>query len=103
MTTQKIKGSILKSRLAFVEQQFGREGLQKVMDSLEPEDQAQLQHVLPVAWLKVCGRFVLRRQPQTSNLGLIICFIFYNHLVFAELMFIKTPMDAIFSNREVPP
>lgn len=51
MSTQKIKGSILKSRLAFVEQQFGREGLQKVMDSLDPEDQTQLQRVLPVAWL----------------------------------------------------
>ena len=51
MSTQKIKGSVLKSRLAFVEQRFGREGLQKVMDSLEPEDHGALNNVLPVAWL----------------------------------------------------
>jgi len=51
MSTQKIKGSVLKSRLAFVEQQFGHEGLQKVMESLEPEDRSVLGNVLPVAWL----------------------------------------------------
>jgi hypothetical protein len=47
MSTQKIKGSVLKSRLAFVEQQFGREGLDKVMDSLDPEDRGTLDNVLP--------------------------------------------------------
>jgi hypothetical protein len=52
MNTQKIKGSVLKSRLAFVEQRFGREGLQKVMESLEPEDRGALENVLPVAWLE---------------------------------------------------
>ena len=52
MNTQKIKGSVLKSRLAFVEQRFGQEGLQKVMESLDPEDRGALDNVLPVAWLE---------------------------------------------------
>jgi len=51
MSAQKIKGSILKSRLAFVEQKFGVEGRQKVMESLDPEDRRALENVLPVAWL----------------------------------------------------
>ena len=51
MSSQKIKGSILKSRLAFVEQKFGVEGRQKVMENLVPEDRRALENVLPVAWL----------------------------------------------------
>ncbi len=52
MSIQKIKGSVLKSRLAFVEQQFGREGLDKLMESLGPEDRGTLDNVLPVAWFE---------------------------------------------------
>jgi len=51
MGSQKVKGSILKSRLAFVEKQFGPEGLDRVMESLEPEDQKALRALVPVAWL----------------------------------------------------
>ncbi len=51
VSSQKVKGSVLKSRLAFVEQRFGHEGLQKVMKSLDPEDRRALENVLPVAWL----------------------------------------------------
>ena len=51
MSNQKVKGSVLKSRLAFVENEFGRDGLEKVMEALEPEDRQALARVLPVAWL----------------------------------------------------
>jgi len=51
MGSQKVKGSVLKSRLAFVEKQFGPEGLDKVMEHLEPEDQKALRAMVPVAWL----------------------------------------------------
>ena len=51
MSNQKVKGSVLKSRLAFVETQFGREGLQKVLESLGDEDQQALSRIVPVAWL----------------------------------------------------
>ena len=51
MSNQKVKGSVLKSRLAFVETQFGREGLQKVLESLSDEDQQALSRIVPVAWL----------------------------------------------------
>jgi uncharacterized protein (TIGR02265 family) len=47
-----VKGSVLKSRLTFVEQQFGREGLDKLMESLDPEDRGTLDNVLPVAWFE---------------------------------------------------
>ena len=51
MSSQKVKGSVLKSRLAFVENEFGRDGLEKVMEALDPEDRQALAGVLPVAWL----------------------------------------------------
>jgi len=51
MATQKVKGSILKSRLAFVEKQFGPEGLDRVMENLDPDDQKVLRGLVPVAWL----------------------------------------------------
>jgi uncharacterized protein (TIGR02265 family) len=51
MSEQKVKGSILKSRLEFVEQQFGREGLEKVMSGLDDEDRKALSRIVPVAWL----------------------------------------------------
>jgi uncharacterized protein (TIGR02265 family) len=51
METQKVKGSVLKSRLSFVREQFGEEGLQRVLESLDPEDQTALNRLVPVAWL----------------------------------------------------
>jgi len=51
MGSQKVKGSVLKSRLAFVEKQFGPEGLDRVMENLDPEDQKALRGLIPVAWL----------------------------------------------------
>ncbi len=51
MSMQKVKGSILKSRLAFVDKQFGPEGLDRVMENLDPEDQKALRGLVPVAWL----------------------------------------------------
>ena len=51
MDTQKVKGSVLKSRLSFIREQFGEEGLQRVIESLDPEDQTYLNRLVPVAWL----------------------------------------------------
>ena len=51
MGLQKVKGSVLKSRLAFVEKQFGAEGLDRVMENLDPEDQKALRGLVPVSWL----------------------------------------------------
>ena len=47
---QQIKGAILKTRLAFVEQHWGREGLDRVVASLPDEDQRALRTVLTVKW-----------------------------------------------------
>ncbi len=47
---QQIKGAILKTRLGFVEQHWGREGLDKVLASLPEEDQRALRTVLTVKW-----------------------------------------------------
>ena len=51
MSDQKVKGSILKSRLAFVREQAGEEALRKVITSLPAEDQRALNSIVPVAWL----------------------------------------------------
>ncbi|HSO22056.1 MAG TPA: hypothetical protein VLT81_04060, partial [Chondromyces sp.] len=51
MNEQKIKGSVLKSRLAFVSEQGGEEALARVLASLPPDDQKALNSVMPVAWL----------------------------------------------------
>jgi uncharacterized protein (TIGR02265 family) len=51
MSDQKVKGSILKSRLAFVREQAGEEALRKVIASLPAEDQRALNGIVPVAWL----------------------------------------------------
>jgi len=47
---QQIKGAILKSRLAFVEQHWGRDGVERVVGSLPDEDQRALRTVLTVKW-----------------------------------------------------
>ena len=51
MSDQKIKGSILKSRLEFVRNEYGEEGLSKIMDSLPEEDQKILGRLVAVAWV----------------------------------------------------
>jgi uncharacterized protein (TIGR02265 family) len=47
---QQVKGAVLKSRLAYVTEHFGEDGLQRVLDSLPPEDQAALRSILTVRW-----------------------------------------------------
>ena len=51
MSNQRVKGSVLISRLGFVEKQFGRDELQRVLESLDPEDQKALHRIVPVSWL----------------------------------------------------
>src|SRR5690349_3909313 len=47
---QQIKGTILKSRLGFVEQHWGREGVERVLAALPPDDQRALRPILTVKW-----------------------------------------------------
>ena len=47
---QQIKGAILKARLGFVEQHWGRDGLDRVLASLSEEDRRALRTVLTVTW-----------------------------------------------------
>lgn len=47
---QQVKGAVLKSRLAFVADHFGESGVQRVLDSLPPDDQAALKSILTVKW-----------------------------------------------------
>ena len=47
---QQIKGTILKSRLTFVEQHWGREGVERVLASLPQDDQQALRAILSVKW-----------------------------------------------------
>ena len=47
---QQIKGSVVKSRLAFVEEHFGKEGLARVLQALPEDDRRALNMVLTVKW-----------------------------------------------------
>ena len=47
---QQVKGTVLKSRLAFIADHAGAEGVAKVLGSLSPEDQADLGRLLTVKW-----------------------------------------------------
>lgn len=51
MSDQKIKGSILKSRLEFIRKEFGEAGLSRIMDTLPEEDQKILGRLVTVAWV----------------------------------------------------
>jgi len=51
MTGQKIKGSILKSRLEFVRKEIGDDGLAALMESLSEEDRKVLGRLVAVAWV----------------------------------------------------
>ena len=48
---QKVKGSVLQSRLDFVRGQFGEDQLKQVMASLGAEDQEALKKMVPSTWL----------------------------------------------------
>jgi uncharacterized protein (TIGR02265 family) len=47
---QQIKGAVLKSRMAFVQEHFGDAAVQKVLASLPAEDQGALNSILTVRW-----------------------------------------------------
>lgn len=47
---QQIKGTVVKARFAFVEQHWGRPGVQQILDSLPKEDADQLRTILSVKW-----------------------------------------------------
>jgi len=49
VTGRSVKGSVLKSRLAFVEERAGAAGLERVLARLEPEDRDVLGGVLLAA------------------------------------------------------
>jgi uncharacterized protein (TIGR02265 family) len=47
---QQIKGSVLKSRLAYVDEHFGKEGRERVLQALAAEDRRALSSILTVKW-----------------------------------------------------
>lgn len=47
---QQIKGAVLKSRLGFVEEHFGKDALRQVLESLAPDDQRALKLVFTSNW-----------------------------------------------------
>lgn len=51
MTQQKIKGSVLKSRLEFVRNEIGDDGLAELMESLPEDDRKILGRLVAVAWV----------------------------------------------------
>jgi uncharacterized protein (TIGR02265 family) len=47
---QQVKGSVLKSRLAFVEQHGGKDGVDRVLAALSAEDRAALRNLVAIQW-----------------------------------------------------
>jgi uncharacterized protein (TIGR02265 family) len=47
---QQIKGAVLKSRLAFVEEHFGKQGVQRVLEGLPAADQRTLRMLFTSNW-----------------------------------------------------
>lgn len=47
---QQVKGSVLKSRLAFVEQHAGKDGVERVLATLAPGDRRALRNLVAVQW-----------------------------------------------------
>lgn len=47
---QQVKGTVLKARLAFIDQHSGAEGRERVLASLPEEDRHELSRLLPVKW-----------------------------------------------------
>jgi uncharacterized protein (TIGR02265 family) len=50
MSVQQIRGTVLKSRLAFVEEMAGKEGVQQVLGALPPEDQQVFKMIMTISW-----------------------------------------------------
>ena len=50
MTTQQIRGTVLRSRLAYVEEASGKDGMARVLAALPAEDQKVLKMVLSIRW-----------------------------------------------------
>ena len=50
MTAQQVRGTVLKARLAFVEEMAGQEGVQRVLAALPPDDQKALKMILSISW-----------------------------------------------------
>lgn len=50
MAVQQVRGTVLKARLAFVEEHGGPEAVQKVLGALPAEDQQALRLILPIQW-----------------------------------------------------
>ncbi|HMA43801.1 MAG TPA: TIGR02265 family protein [Gemmatimonadales bacterium] len=47
---QQVKGSVLKARLAFVEQHGGMDGVERVLGALSAEDRAALRNLVAIQW-----------------------------------------------------
>ncbi len=47
---QQVKGSVLKSRLAFVEQHAGKDGVERVLAALPAADRAALRSLVAIQW-----------------------------------------------------
>ena len=47
---QQVKGSVLKSRLAFVEQHAGKDGVERVLTTLSAEDRNAVSNLVAIQW-----------------------------------------------------
>ena len=47
---QQVKGAVLKARVAFIEEHFGKAGVEKVLGRLDKADRAALDIILPIRW-----------------------------------------------------
>jgi hypothetical protein len=47
---QEVKGGVLRSRLAFVEEHGGAQAVERVLGALPPDDQAKLKALTAVGW-----------------------------------------------------
>jgi uncharacterized protein (TIGR02265 family) len=50
VVVQQIKGAVLKSRISFIEQHSGKEGVQRVLEALPPADQRTLRMLFTSNW-----------------------------------------------------
>ena len=50
---QQIKGSVVKSRLAFVEEHWGKEGVERVLATLSEDDRKRLATILTIRWYRL--------------------------------------------------
>jgi uncharacterized protein (TIGR02265 family) len=50
LAVQQVKGSVLKSRLAFVEQHGGKDGVERVLGALSAEDRGALRNLVAIQW-----------------------------------------------------